>query len=107
MSSQKELYTTVFSLPVTGTHTEKPLSLASRAKNRLQYRQEIMTLAQRKNWVRKNIPNEMVPLWLKKVEREHCLQLRELYPSKKKLIAKYLSTMSKQVIESMPGTVLD
>ena len=105
--NQKELYTKVFSLPVTGSHPEKPLSLSSRAKNRLQYEQEIMTLAQRKNWVRKNIPNEMVPLWLKKVEREHCLQLRELYPSKKKLISAYLKTQSKNVLKSMPGTVLD
>ena len=105
--SQVELYRKVFSLPLTGKSVHGNLSLASRAKNRLQYGKEVVTFKEREDWVKETVPDKMQALWLKKIQREHILQLRELHPDKKDLLANFLRTQSKNVLKSMPGTVLD
>ena len=103
---KQDLYKQVFSLPVSGPTVKGRLDLAQKTHNRVRYGQELVTFAQREKWVKENIPDEMVNEYLAKIQREHCLQLRQLHPNKKVLISSFLRTMSPKVLAKMPGTEL-
>jgi hypothetical protein len=103
------LYQKVFSLPMTGTTVHGQLKSSDLQHNLNRYGSFYPTFNQRLEWLKNqtNLTDKERGVYKNLLEREHLLQLRQLHPKKKEIIARYLHTMPGKVTSMMAHTVLN